>query len=102
MSAADANLAIWQQHKQAADLAFKHGNYPEAAANYSKVIIALNEDSTSKAAVSDRVKVFANRSLACLKMADFKEALKDAQIAGKLRGVLVTVLLSLTSLQHYV
>lgn len=82
MSADDAATAIWQQHKQAADLAFKHGNYPEAASNYTKVIIALNEDRSSKPAVSDKVKVYANRSLACLKMADFKEALKDAQIAG--------------------
>ncbi len=82
MSAADAATAIWQQHKQAADLAFKHGNYPEAASNYTKVIIALNDDRSSRPAVSDRVKVYANRSLACLKMADFKEALKDAQIAG--------------------
>lgn len=82
MSAADAATAIWQQHKQAADLAFKNGNYPEAASNYTKVIIALNDDRSSRPAVSDRVKVYANRSLACLKMADFKEALKDAQIAG--------------------
>ncbi|KAL0034072.1 hypothetical protein WJX79_007204 [Trebouxia sp. C0005] len=81
MSAADADTALWQQHKQAADLAFKNGNYPEAASNYTRVIIALNDDRSSRPAVSDRVKVYANRSLACLKMADFKEALKDAQIA---------------------
>ena len=80
MSAADAT--IWQQYNQTADLAFKNGNYPEAASNYTKVIIALNEDRSSRPAVSDRVKVYANRSLACLKMADFKESLKDAQIAG--------------------
>lgn len=77
-----AATEIWQQHKQTADLAFKNGNYPEAASNYTKVIIALNEDRSSRPAVSDRVKVYANRSLACLKMADFKESLKDAQIAG--------------------
>ena len=83
MSAADAGKAIWQEHKQAADLAFKNGNYPEAARNYSNVIIALNDDRSSRPAVTDRVKVYANRSLACLKMADYKEALKDAQIAGR-------------------
>ena len=82
MSAADEDKAIWQKHKQAADQAFKTGNYSEAARNYSKVIIALNDDRSSRPAVSDRVKVYANRSLACLKMADYKEALKDAQIAG--------------------
>ena len=82
MSAADAPAAVWQHHKGMADLAFKHGNYPEAAANYTKVIIALNDDKSTRPAVADRVKVYANRSLACLKMADFKEALKDAQIAG--------------------
>ena len=82
MSAADDSVPSWQQHKGAADLAFKHGNYPEAAANYTKVIIALNDDMSTRPAVADRVKVYANRSLACLKMADFKEALKDAQVAG--------------------
>lgn len=83
MSAADGpTTPIWQQHKQAADLAFKHNKYPEAAASYSKVIIALNEDRDQRPAVADRVKVYANRSLASYKMADFKEALKDAQIAG--------------------
>lgn len=90
MSAADGPITpIWQQHKQAADLAFKHNNYPEAAANYTKVIIALNEDRDQRPAVADRVKVYANRSLACYKMADFKEALKDAQIAGESSDCLV-------------
>lgn len=82
MSAVDVPTAVWQHHKGMADLAFKHGNYPEAAASYTKVIIALNDDKSTRPAVADRVKVYANRSLACLKMADFKEALKDAQVAG--------------------
>ena len=83
MSAADGPVtAIWQQHKEAADVAFKHNNYPEAAASYTKVIIALNDEKEYRPAVADRVKVYANRSLACYKMADFKEALKDAQVAG--------------------
>ena len=86
MSAADGpKKAIWQQHKQAADLAFKHNKYPEAAASYTKVIIALNDDREQRPAVADRAKVYANRSLACYKMADFKEALKDAQVAGTIQ-----------------
>ena len=89
MSVADGDTPIWLQHKQAADLAFKHNHYPEAAANYTRVIIALNED--QKPAVADRAKVYANRSLASYKMADFKEALKDAQMAGELSDLLTEV-----------
>ena len=66
MSSADEPLAV----------------YPDAAANYTKVIIALNDHKSTRPAIADRVKVYANRSLACYKMADFKEALKDAQVAG--------------------
>ena len=82
MNMDDEPTAVWQQHKQAADLAFKHDNFPEAAANYTKVIIDLNDHKSERPAIADRVKAFANRSLACLKMADYKEALKDAQVAG--------------------
>lgn len=91
MSSADEPKPVWQHHKQAADLAFKHGNFPEAAANYTKVIIALNDDKSTRPAIADRVKVYANRSLACYKMADFKEALKDAQVAGNLSECMVTL-----------
>lgn len=87
MSSADEPVAVWQHHKQAADLAFKHGKFPDAATKYTKVISALNDDKSTRPAIADRVKVYANRSLACHKMGDFKEALKDAQVAGKLSGV---------------
>ena len=87
MSSADEPMAVWQHEKQAADLAFKHNKFNEAAAHYTKVIKALNDDKSTRPAIADRVKVYANRSLAYCKMGDFKEALKDAQEAGKLPGV---------------
>lgn len=77
-------LLSWQEHKQAADADFKTGRFPAAANSYTKAIIALNENKSTKPAVMERIKLYANRSLACLKMGDYHEALKDAKIAGKL------------------
>ena len=74
----------WQEHKQAADADFKTGRFPAAATSYTKAIIALNENKSTKPAVMERIKLYANRSLACLKMGDYPEALKDAKTAGKL------------------
>ena len=85
MSSADEPMAVWQHEKQAADDAFKNNRFNEAAAHYTKVIKALNDDKSTRPAIADR-KVYANRSLAYCKMGDFKEALNDAQEAGKLPG----------------
>lgn len=82
MSAAETPPEPWQHHKQVGDAAFKNGRFPVAAASYTKAIIGLNEDESIKPAVADRIKIYANRSLACLKMGDFNEALKDAKVAG--------------------
>ena len=71
MSSADEPMAVWQHEKQ--------------AAHYTEVIKALNDDKSTRPAIADR-KVYANRSLAYCKMGDFKEALNDAQEAGKLPG----------------
>lgn len=84
MNANETSLAPWEEHKQVGDTAFKNGKFPLAAASYTKAIIELSEGKTTKPAVADKIKIYANRSLACLKMGDFKEALKDAKVAGGL------------------
>ena len=83
MNGTETASAPWQHHKQVGDTAFKNGKYPVAAASYTKAIDGLNEDRTAKPAVADSIKIHSNRSLACLKMGDFNEALKDAKVAGE-------------------
>ena len=80
----EAITTPWLGHKEAGDAAFKTGKFPAAATSYTKAIIALNENKASKPAIMERIKIYANRSLACLKMGDYHEALKDAKIAGEL------------------
>ena len=82
MSAKDTASAAWQHHKQAGDTAFKEGKYPAAAVSYTNAITDINESKATKTADVDRINIYSNRSLACLKMGDFNEALKDAKVAG--------------------